>query len=79
MRIFLALVMFAGLAFQEAPPSIQSCTNDGKKGDKEHIHVCNCQMACSGDPNDHGFSDLAKFKCSTYCRRDACGCKQPCL
>jgi hypothetical protein len=64
-------------ATQEADESVKSCTNHGKNSTKENPTTCKCEMPC--DPtNPHGYSDLAKLKCKTYCRQDACSCKPPC-
>ena len=69
---FLALALF-----QEAPPSIVSCANDGVRGKKGEVHSCACLMACVPE-DSHGYGDGDKSKCATYCRQQHCHCRQPC-
>ncbi len=77
MKLF-AILGLALLLFQEASSDIQTCRNTGKGGTDQNPANCMCQMACSGDPNDHGASNNPKAKCKTYCRRTDCKCKPPC-
>lgn len=56
---------------------VNTCQNTGKSGSAKDPGDCKCWMPCEEDRNS--LAAQHDQKCKTYCRKDDCKCKPPCV